>query len=314
MSPLTGQAKEKGKTIKDSVMSFPTALLKENVFPPRTGVDPTPKLHGPAAETRDWYSFRHTLKNVSHSSRVHFLSAAFRVPSQHRPFCSSPLALCIDRIWISNLPVPSDTCGETQRWAQRKLWSVQVWGRAQAAVHPCAWLNRVTSAAHGSRFTYLEEEAEEKGGSHRAPSPNHASGLLSPLVCTSLLAGTRHHSSPLVYACTSGETTLSQEAEHGSHRRPVPRAPHGRSARLLSRLSDSVHLFLRKVYAEAMRLPIPPLTDWLLVGAGVQLHKFREGSRRAPGLNIHETRPSFLIRTITAKAEDLKKSWGEKIV
>lgn len=215
MSPLTGQAKEKGKTIKDSVMSFPTALLKENVFPPRTGVDPTPKLHGPAAETRDWYSFRHTLKNVSHSSRVHFLSAAFRVPSQHRPFCSSPLALCIDRIWISNLPVPSDTCGETQRWAQRKLWSVQVWGRAQAAVHPCAWLNRVTSAAHGSRFTYLEEEAEEKGGSHRAPSPNHASGLLSPLVCTSLLAGTRHHSSPLVYACTSGKPHFHKKRSTG---------------------------------------------------------------------------------------------------
>lgn len=122
-SPLTGQAKEKGKTIKDSVRSFPSALLKENVFPPSTGVDPTPKLQGPATDTRDWYSFRHTLKNVSHSSRVHFLSAAFRVPSQHRPFCSSPLAFCSDRIWISNLPVPSDTCGETQRWV---LWSRQV--------------------------------------------------------------------------------------------------------------------------------------------------------------------------------------------
>lgn len=105
---LTGQAKLKGKIILD--LSFLTELLKEKVFPPRTGVDPIPKLQGPAAETLDWYSFRQTLKNVSHSSRVHFLSAVFRVPSQHTPFSSSPFTLCIDKICNSNCPDPSDTC------------------------------------------------------------------------------------------------------------------------------------------------------------------------------------------------------------
>lgn len=39
-----------------------------------TGVDPEPKLHGPPAVTRDWYSLRHTLKYVSHSSREHLRS------------------------------------------------------------------------------------------------------------------------------------------------------------------------------------------------------------------------------------------------
>lgn len=115
---LTGQAKLKGKTILD--LSFLTELLKEKVFPPRTGVDPIPKLQGPAAETRDWYSFRQTLKNVSHSSRVHFLSAVFRVPSQHMPLSSSPFTLCIDKICNSNCPDPSDTCWETEQWMQWK--------------------------------------------------------------------------------------------------------------------------------------------------------------------------------------------------
>lgn len=105
---LTGQAKLKGKTILD--LSFLTELLKEKVFPPRTGVDPIPKLQGPAAETLDWYSFRQTLKNVSHSSRVHFLSAVFRVSSQHTPFGNSPFTMCIDKICNSNCPDPSDTC------------------------------------------------------------------------------------------------------------------------------------------------------------------------------------------------------------
>lgn len=106
---LTGQAKLKGKVILD--LSFLTEVFKENVFPPRTGVDPIPKLQGPAAETLDWYSFRQTLKNVSHSSRVHFRSAVFRAPSQHMPFSSSPFTLCIDKICSSNCPDPSDTCG-----------------------------------------------------------------------------------------------------------------------------------------------------------------------------------------------------------
>ncbi len=113
---LTGQAKLKGKTILD--LSFLTELLKEKVFPPRTGVDPIPKLQGPAAETLDWYSFRQTLKNVSHSSRAHFLPAVFRVPSQHMPLSSSPFTLCIDKICNSNCPVPSDTCWETEEWMQ----------------------------------------------------------------------------------------------------------------------------------------------------------------------------------------------------
>lgn len=111
-SPLTGQAKLKGKTILD--LSFLTELLKEKVFPPRTGVDPIPKLQGPAAETLDWYSFRQTLKNVLHSSRVHFLSAPLRAPSQHTPLSSSPFALRIDKICNSNCPDPSDTC-----WRQK---------------------------------------------------------------------------------------------------------------------------------------------------------------------------------------------------
>ena len=109
---LTGQAKLKGKTIRD--LSFLTELLKEKVFPPRTGVDPVPKLQGPAAETLDWYSFRQTLKNVSHSSRVHFRSPVFRAPSQHRPLSNSPFTLCMDKICNSNCPVPWDTCWETE--------------------------------------------------------------------------------------------------------------------------------------------------------------------------------------------------------
>lgn len=47
---LTGQAKLKGKTILDFSLRVP---LVENLFPPRTGVDPVPKLQAPAAETRD---------------------------------------------------------------------------------------------------------------------------------------------------------------------------------------------------------------------------------------------------------------------
>lgn len=116
---LTGQAKLKGKTILD--LSFLTELLKEKVFPPRTGVVPIPKLQGPATETLDWYSFRQTLKNVSHSSRVHFLSAVFRVPSQHMPFSSSPFTLCIDKICNSNCPDPSDTCWRQNSECNGKL-------------------------------------------------------------------------------------------------------------------------------------------------------------------------------------------------
>lgn len=47
---LTGHAKLKGKTILDFSLRVP---LVENLFPPRTGVDPVPKLQAPAAETRD---------------------------------------------------------------------------------------------------------------------------------------------------------------------------------------------------------------------------------------------------------------------
>lgn len=115
---LTGQAKLKGKMILD--LSLLAELFKENVFPPRTAVDPIPKLHGPAAETLDWYSFRQTLKKVSHSSRVHFLSKVFRAPSQHAPLSSSPLTLCIDKIWNSNCPDPSDTCWRRRRRGARE--------------------------------------------------------------------------------------------------------------------------------------------------------------------------------------------------
>ena len=112
-SDLTGQAKLNGKTILD--LSFLAVLFKENVFPPNTGVDPAPKLHGPAADTLDWYSFRHTLKKVSHSSLVHFRSAVFRDPSQHWPFSNSPFRFCIDMICNSNCPDASDTCWKTNK-------------------------------------------------------------------------------------------------------------------------------------------------------------------------------------------------------
>ena len=111
---LTGQAKRNGKTILD--LSFLPELLKVNVFLPRTGVDPAPKLHGPPGNTRDWYSFRHTLKKVSHCSGLHFCPAALREPSQHWPFSSSPFWLCIDNICSSNCPDPSDTC-----WGRQKV-------------------------------------------------------------------------------------------------------------------------------------------------------------------------------------------------
>jgi len=110
---LTGHAKLKGKTILDFSLLVP---LVENLFPPRTGVDPVPKLQVPAAETRDWYSFRQTLKYVSHSSRVHLRSDGFLAPPQHEPFCSSPFAFCIDTISSSKCPDASDTC-----WAEQTL-------------------------------------------------------------------------------------------------------------------------------------------------------------------------------------------------
>lgn len=49
--PLTGHAKLKGNTILD--FSFLIVFFKENVFPPMTGVDPVPKLQGPAVTTLD---------------------------------------------------------------------------------------------------------------------------------------------------------------------------------------------------------------------------------------------------------------------
>ena len=61
---------------------LPRLALRSKVLPPMTGVDPEPKLHGPPAVTRDWYSLRHTLKYVSHSSREHLRSPGFREPPQ----------------------------------------------------------------------------------------------------------------------------------------------------------------------------------------------------------------------------------------
>lgn len=57
---LTGQAKLKGITIR--FFSLFRLYFKLKVFPPMTGVDLDPKLQGPPAVTRDWYSFRQTLK------------------------------------------------------------------------------------------------------------------------------------------------------------------------------------------------------------------------------------------------------------
>lgn len=119
---LTGHAKLKGKTILDFSLCVP---LVENLFPPRTGVVPVPKLQAPAAETRDWYSFRQTLKYVSHSSRVHLRSAGFLAPPQHEPFCSSPFAFCIDTISSSKCPDASDTCWAEQTLNPRSLYNVQ---------------------------------------------------------------------------------------------------------------------------------------------------------------------------------------------
>lgn len=105
---LTGQAKLKGRMIR--LRSLPRLVLRLKVLPPITGVDPEPKLQGPPAVTRDWYSLRHTLKYVSHSSRVHFRSPGFRAPPQQFPFCSSPFTFCMDRISNSNWPEAPHTC------------------------------------------------------------------------------------------------------------------------------------------------------------------------------------------------------------
>lgn len=92
------------------------------MLPPITGVDPEPKLQGPPAVTRDWYSLRHTLKYVSHSSRVHFRSPGFRAPPQQFPFCSSPFTFCMDRISNSNWPeAPHTLARRAQSRASRRL-------------------------------------------------------------------------------------------------------------------------------------------------------------------------------------------------
>lgn len=58
------QAKSKGMVILPASLIFLGFLgsLKENIFPPRTSVDPSPKVQVPVAVSSDWYSFRQTLK------------------------------------------------------------------------------------------------------------------------------------------------------------------------------------------------------------------------------------------------------------
>lgn len=226
---LTGQAKLKGKIILD--LSLLTELFKENVFPPRTAVDPIPKLQGPAADTLDWYSFRQTLKKVSHSSRVHFLSPVFRAPSQHAPLSSSPLTLCIDKIWNSNCPDPSDTCwgggGERQNSECNEcacVWSGLVCTRAQrgdarAKSTSRTRLNFVFFSYCCRRFC-LPPPARRKAPrtlarrqSRRAASTGPRLKIMPPDCCgchssrTGGSAGdTRHQSSPpLASTCTGGE-------------------------------------------------------------------------------------------------------------
>lgn len=104
--------------------SLPRLALRLKVLPPMTGVDPEPKLQGPPAVTRDWYSLRHTLKYVSHSSREHLRSPGFRAPPQQFPFCSSPFTFCMERISNSNWPEAPHTCRrerEGGRSAQGKV-------------------------------------------------------------------------------------------------------------------------------------------------------------------------------------------------
>ena len=93
-----------------------------------TGVEPEPKLQGPPAVTRDWYSLRHTLKYVSHSSWEHLRSPGFRTPPQQFPFCSSPFTFCMDRISNSNWPEAPHTCRRGREGGQRrgKLFSSRV--------------------------------------------------------------------------------------------------------------------------------------------------------------------------------------------
>lgn len=112
---LTGQAKLKGRTMR--ALSFSARFLDDTTFPPITGVDPLPKLHGPPGVTLDWYSLRHRRKYVSHSSRVHLLlSAVFRVPSQHEPLCSSPLMFLTDSTRNSKWPDASHSWEWKQEW------------------------------------------------------------------------------------------------------------------------------------------------------------------------------------------------------
>lgn len=100
---LTGQAKLKDSTMR--ALSFSARLLADTTFPPITGVDPLPKLHGPPGVTLDWYSLRQRRKYVSHSSCVHLLlSSTFRVPSQQEPLCSSPLTFLTDSTRNSKWP------------------------------------------------------------------------------------------------------------------------------------------------------------------------------------------------------------------
>lgn len=98
-------------------LSFSARFLGDTTFPPITGVDPLPKLHGPPGVTLDWYSLRHRRKYVSHSSRVHLLlSAVFRVPSQHEPLCSSPLMFLTDSTRNSKWPDASHNWERKQEW------------------------------------------------------------------------------------------------------------------------------------------------------------------------------------------------------
>lgn len=62
---LTGHANWKGiKILPASSILFGLffAPLKENIFPPRTCVDPAPNVQEPVVVTSIWYSFRQTLK------------------------------------------------------------------------------------------------------------------------------------------------------------------------------------------------------------------------------------------------------------
>lgn len=117
MCLLTGHEKLIGsRTLPPSLLTF----CREKLFPPNTGVEAEPKVQKPNWCTSCWYSFKHTLKKVSHwSTSLHRWSLDSLDLSQQAPLCSRPLTFCIDTIWISNCPEDDDIYRDRQKDRER---------------------------------------------------------------------------------------------------------------------------------------------------------------------------------------------------